>query len=150
MDTQPVPDDRREDRFQIVLRGHCSDGAGRRSSAEITELSAHGCKVKTTPILLENDAFVWIKLGNRDPLRGQVRWHKGDLAGVRWEYPLHPAILDHIYAMHDASREPLPDIPATQRAERRSPLRRIIKGTGAFGPSHSPHQSSATVIGQPS
>ena len=82
MDASPLPDDRREDRFQIVLSGHCSDGAGRRSSAEISDLSTHGCKVRTTPVLLEKDATIWIKLGGRDPLKARVRWHKADLAGV--------------------------------------------------------------------
>lgn len=126
MEAQTVPDDRSEDRFQIVLRGHCSNGAGRRSSAEITDLSAHGCKVRTSPTLLGKDSTIWVKLGNRDPLQGQARWQEADLAGVKWEFPLHPAILDHIYAMHDASREPQSDIPAAQRVERRGPLRRII------------------------
>ena len=126
MDTSPLPDDRREDRFRIVLSGHCSDGAGRRSSAQISDLSTHGCKVRTSPTLLKKDARVWIKLGSRDPLQGQVRWHQSDLAGVSWEHPLHPAILDHIYAIHDASREPPPTVPDAKRIERRGPLRRIV------------------------
>ena len=126
MDASPLPEDRREERFQIVLSGHCSDGAGRRSSANITELSVHGCKVRTTPTLLEQNATVWIKLGSREPLGGQVRWRKADLAGVSWEYPLHPAILDHIYAAHDASREPQPTVPVAKQVERQRQLRRIV------------------------
>lgn len=126
MDASPLPDDRREDRFQIVLSGHCSDGAGRRSSAEISDLSTHGCKVRTTPVLLEKDATIWIKLGGRDPLKARVRWHKADLAGVEWENSLHPAILDHIYAMHDASREPPPNISNSKQFEWRGPLRRTV------------------------
>lgn len=126
MDARPLPDDRREDRFKIVLSGHCSDGAGRRSSAQISDLSTHGCKVRTASVLLAQDATIWIKLGGRDQLKAQVRWHKADLAGVEWENPLHPAILDHIYAIHDASREPPPTVPDAKRIERQGPLRRII------------------------
>ena len=126
MDASSLPDDRREDRFKIVLPGHCSDGAGRRSSAQISDLSTHGCKVRTSPTLLNKDATVWIKLGSRDPLKAQVRWHKADLAGVEWENSLHPAILDHIYAIHDASQEAPPMVPDAKRIERRGPLRRIV------------------------
>ena len=126
MDTKPLPDDRREDRYQIVLMGHCSDGRGGRSTAEITDLSTHGCKVRTSPTLLGKNATVWIKLGGRDPLQGEVRWSKEDFAGVRWKNALHPAILDHIYAMHDASRDVPPVVPAPKQFERRGPLRRVI------------------------
>ena len=126
MEKKPLPDDRREDRYQIVLIGHCSGGKGRRSTAGITDLSTHGCKVRTSPTLLEKNATVWIKLGSRDPLQGEVRWHKGDFAGVRWENPLHLAILDHIYAMHDASRDLPPVVPAPIQIERRGTLRRVI------------------------
>lgn len=126
MDAKPLPNDRREDRYQIVLLGHCSDGTGRRSSAEITDLSMHGCKVRTSPTLLAKNETVWIKLGSRDPLQGEVRWRKEDFAGVRWENPLHPAILDHIYGMHDASRDLPPAVPAPKQFERRGPVRRVI------------------------
>ncbi|MDP3677130.1 MAG: PilZ domain-containing protein [Novosphingobium sp.] len=126
METNPIPDGRREDRYQIVLAGHCINGAGRRSAAEISDLSTHGCKVRTSSLLLEENATVWIKLGSRDPLQGEVRWRKEDFAGVRWENPLHPAILDHIYAMHDASKELPPVVPAPKQFERRGPLRRLV------------------------
>ena len=126
MDGSPLPDDRREDRLKIILSGHCSDGAGRRSSALISDLSTHGCKVRTSPTLLHKDATVWIKLGSRDPLEAHVRWHKADFAGVEWENSLHPAILDHIYAAHDASREPQPTIPVVKQVERQRQLRRIV------------------------
>lgn len=126
MEAMPLPDDRREDRYQIVLMGHCSNGVGGRSTAEISDLSTHGCKVRTSRTLLKKDATVWIKLGSRDPLKGDVRWHKEDFAGVEWENPLHPAILDHIYAAHDASRVAPPVGPAPKPIERRGPLRRVI------------------------
>ena len=126
MEKKLLPDDRREGRFEIVLMGHCSNGVGRRSTAEITDLSTHGCKVRTSRTLLKMDATVWIKLGSRDPLKGDVRWFKGDFAGVRWENPLHPAILDHIYTEHDASRDPPPDGLAPIKFERLGPLRRVV------------------------
>lgn len=126
MERDPVPDARREDRYKIILPGHCSDGAGRRSTAEISNISTHGCKVRTSPLLLAESATVWIKLGSRDPLKGEVRWHKADTAGVYWENPLHPAILDHIYATHDAGNEVPPPILSPSQHDRRGPLRRAV------------------------
>ena len=125
MDIKPLPDDRREDRYQIVLSGRCSNSRQQRATARITNLSTHGCKIETGPISLEKDATVWIKLGSRDPLQGEVRWHKADSAGVRWENPLHPAILDHIYAEHDASKDTPPLGPAPIQIERRNQLRLV-------------------------
>ncbi len=126
MNSKPLKEDRRDDRYQIILVGLCSVGGGARSTAEITDLSTHGCKIRTSPTLLEVNAVVRIKLGNRDPLQGQVRWHKADVGGVEWDSPLYPAILDHIYGMHDASRDMSPDVPILGELERRGSLRRII------------------------
>jgi len=126
MENRSHPEDRRENRFQIVLKGHCSDGAGRRSTAEISDLSTHGCKVRTSRTLLKEGATVWIKLGSRDQLQGVVRWNKADFGGVEWAASLHPAILDHIYAMHDASKDLQPTLPPPVQLGRQGPFRRII------------------------
>lgn len=98
-------DERSEDRFPIKLSGSCRDRRGRRSSAEISELSMHGCKVRTSPILFEKDATLWVRLGPRGGLEAAIKWHRGDLAGLRWINPLHPAILEHIYTWHAEDKQ---------------------------------------------
>jgi uncharacterized protein YuzE len=59
------------------------------------DLSLEGCKVEFVdrPRL---DETVWIKIDGLERLPGTICWVEGNVAGVEFERPLHPAVLDNL------------------------------------------------------
>lgn len=62
--------------------------------AIINDLSRTGCQVSN--IFLRADKPVWVRFGSLAPIESVVVWAQGDSAGIRFNQPLHQAVLDHI------------------------------------------------------
>lgn len=91
---QKTAHDRR--RFaRSAVHVHAQFGAPERPStpAVVTDLSTGGCGIETQAFLNEGDR-VWIKLPALESWPGRVVWTSVGRAGLEFDRPLHPAIVD--------------------------------------------------------
>lgn len=68
--------------------------------ATIDDLSCNGCRIGNHVRQLQVGSRVTIKFEGLEPLSGPVRWSSSDFAGVQFEAPLHPSVLDRLFRMH--------------------------------------------------
>lgn len=89
------------DRKPVRLIASIRERSATAHDAVISDLSCTGCQVSN--IFLRADRPVWVRFGSLAPIEGRVIWARSDLAGIRFNQPLHEAVLDHIAgrARHD-------------------------------------------------
>jgi len=68
--------------------------------ATIDDLSCNGCRIGNHVRQLQVGSRVTIKFEGLEPLSGLIRWSNPDFAGVRFEMPLYPSVLECLYRMH--------------------------------------------------
>lgn len=95
---------RREPRYGVEVDARLRNGTGSARSVKVTNLSARGCRFSLPGEGLGIGAFVTITVARVGFLDARVRWRAGSTHGLRFEHPLHPAVLDHI--RYFLSREP--------------------------------------------
>ncbi len=59
--------------------------------ATINDFSASGIRIQSNGVPLPGNQ-IWVRLSGLDSLTGRVAWTNGNLAGVEFERPLHPAV----------------------------------------------------------
>lgn len=59
----------------------------------IRDISPEGCKIEFVDRPSVNER-VWVNIEGLESLEGVVRWVKGNLAGVEFDHPFHPAVFD--------------------------------------------------------
>lgn len=87
---------RRELRGQLAMPGTTRDGTASRCSVAVTDLSAHGCRVTFDNGDLNHVAQLVISLDNLAPQRAHVRWRNRLTAGLEFDQPLYPPVVDHL------------------------------------------------------
>lgn len=90
----------REDRYDISISGHLRTHTGKRD-VTIVDLSEHGCRIYDRDGALREGNSVSLRIGPIGPVEGTIRWHQNPYAGIRFENPLYPAVLDHIRTHFD-------------------------------------------------
>lgn len=68
----------------------------------IADLSVSGFRLQSFMKLLPGGEL-WIMLPSFEGRRARILWTRGHEAGCAFEQPLHPAILDHVVKLHEAS-----------------------------------------------
>ena len=63
----------------------------------VTDLSVGGCGITST-VELEPGARVWIRLPGLENRPARVVWSDGDRAGLSFDMPFHPAVVDRFVA----------------------------------------------------
>lgn len=91
-----LPERRREGRQRVLMTVRCRIAPGRSPEVGLTELSLAGCRLLLREGLVTPGQPVVIKARLVEGLPGTVRWVLGDAAGVAFEQPLHPAVLEHL------------------------------------------------------
>ena len=86
---------RGEPRYIVIVEGGLRNASGSAQPVEIFNLSASGCRFRSTRQLAEGD-FLTLKVGPVGALDAKVVWREDDNHGVQFEQPLHPAVLDHV------------------------------------------------------
>lgn len=66
----------------------------------ITDLSRHGCRVAAQGLWLPVGQVVVLRPQGMEIMPGTVRWASTGLAGIEFDLPLHPAVVDHLCRMH--------------------------------------------------
>jgi hypothetical protein len=86
---------RTEDRQPLVLNAVCKT-LGRRQKVAVTNISRNGCRVERRGLELAAGESVHVEPHGLERLLGTVRWVGKHCAGIEFDYPLHPAVVDHL------------------------------------------------------
>lgn len=89
---------RREARYSISTSGRYRRGTGIRFDISIKDLSEYGCQFYDVVGRLEAGDEITLRIGKIGLLHAKVRWIERRCAGVEFDQPLYPAVLDHIIA----------------------------------------------------
>ncbi|RIV89039.1 PilZ domain-containing protein [Aurantiacibacter zhengii] len=92
--------ERSVERHDISIMGTLRTGTGKRE-VTIVDLSERGCRILDRMGFLSPDLGVTIKIGPVGPVDATVRWQDRPYAGIRFNNPLYPAVLDHIRTHFD-------------------------------------------------
>ena len=87
---------RREPRYSVELGARVRNGSGMPRTVAVTNLSQRGCRFKLSDRRLGAGSFLTITVERVGFLDAHVKWRDGDWHGIRFDHPLHPAVLDHI------------------------------------------------------
>jgi hypothetical protein len=90
-----VKDKRREARYFVDLAASFRNASGASRAIKVRNLSARGCRFATSRRMGVGD-YLTITIGNLGFIDAQVKWRSGNVHGVRFAQPLHPAVLDHL------------------------------------------------------
>lgn len=91
---------RDSERFDISIVGTLRTSAGKRD-VTIVDLSEKGCRIYDRLGFLSTNQSVTIKIGPVGPIEATVRWQDQPYAGISFNAPLYPAVLDHIRTHFD-------------------------------------------------
>ncbi|MBY0283937.1 MAG: PilZ domain-containing protein [Sphingomonas sp.] len=93
----PLDHQRREgERARVMMVASIRERSATAHDAVINDLSRQGCQVSN--IFLRTGKPVWVRFGHLAPIEATVMWARGDQSGIRFNQPLHPAVLDHVAA----------------------------------------------------
>lgn len=96
---------RREERFLVQVAGRYRPRHGGSRDIWIKDLSEYGCRFYDKFSILETGADLLVKIRDIGPIPASVKWREGSIAGVEFEQPLHPSVLQHIVSRMD-ERDP--------------------------------------------
>ncbi|GAA5051104.1 hypothetical protein GCM10023208_10620 [Erythrobacter westpacificensis] len=87
-------------RHDISIIGKIRTGTGKRD-VTIVDLSERGCRIFDRMGYLTPGKAVTIRIGPVGPIDATIRWQEQPYAGLLFDNPLYPAVLDHIRAHFD-------------------------------------------------
>ena len=86
---------RREPRYDVVVDGSFHNGSGSSKRVRLSNLSECGCRFATAK-RMGPGAFLTLSVGPLDFIDARVAWRNGNVHGIRFMQPLHPAVLEHV------------------------------------------------------
>lgn len=89
---------RREQRYSITAHGRYRKGTGVRFDIAIRDLSEYGCQFADLVGRLQKDDEITVRIGEIGPIPSRVKWVEKRQAGVEFDEPLHPSVLEHVIA----------------------------------------------------
>jgi hypothetical protein len=99
--TQPFQD-REAERRDVAMAARCRTFSGLRHTALLTDISTHGCCVTCQGLLFAVGTRLVIQPEGMEGIAGVVRWIAKDRAGVEFDVPLYPPIVEHLSRQHPA------------------------------------------------
>lgn len=92
---------RRETRHVVQVAGRYRARHGNSRDIWIKDVSEYGCRFFDKFSSIETGWRILIRAGNIGPIPAEVKWREGSTAGVEFENPLHPGVLEHIIRIMD-------------------------------------------------
>ena len=86
---------RREPRYDVIVPASFRNGSGSRKRIRLSNLSAGGCRFASGK-RMGPGAFLTLTMGSLDFIDARVTWRNGDVHGIHFLQPLHPAVLAHV------------------------------------------------------
>ncbi|GAC1420022.1 MAG: hypothetical protein NVSMB69_19900 [Novosphingobium sp.] len=93
------PQDRLQQRLAVRIAARVI-GKLDKLPATIDDVSCDGCRIGNHVRTLAVGSRVTIKFEGLEPLSGLVRWSNSEFAGMQFESPLHPSVLERLFRMH--------------------------------------------------
>ena len=90
-----VYDRRRYLRHQVQIGGGLAAHIKPSTPVAVTDLSTGGCGIEVS-FELEQGARVWLRMPGLENLPARVAWAEGNRAGLAFDHPLHPAVVQHL------------------------------------------------------
>lgn len=92
----PTEEERRSTRLPVILPAICRTQTGLFGPVEIMDLTADGCRIFAKGLPMREGQKVRVKPENFQPLPGIVRWAAHDFAGIEFDVPLYPPVVEHL------------------------------------------------------
>ncbi|WP_260924077.1 PilZ domain-containing protein [Novosphingobium sp. 9] len=96
--TQQVP--RSSPRHPVRLAAHCRTLDGQAEEGELFDISLEGCCVRTPSGFFRVGGRVVVLPEGLDGQSGIVRWSRGEMAGVEFDQPVRPMLVEELAARH--------------------------------------------------
>lgn len=84
-------------RLQLVLPARCRSRSGFLDRVVISDISQGGCRIDSLALVMQTGDLVVVRPDGIEGLTGVIRWVKGHSAGIAFDRPLHPAVVDHLH-----------------------------------------------------
>lgn len=97
MDRDNVLQMRRSNRHALILPAKCRTRSGFLDHVVISDISAGGCRIDSLGLVMGVGDLVVVRPEGLEGLCGVIRWIKGHSAGIEFERPLYPAVVDHLH-----------------------------------------------------
>lgn len=66
----------------------------------VCDISENGCRLDVSGLILQAGNRVMLRPEGFEAFLGTVKWVSNEKAGVEFDTPLHPAVVDHLCRMH--------------------------------------------------
>lgn len=86
---------RKEDRKPLALDALCRTVAERKP-VRIWDLSSRGCRIFVAAMCLAAGQRIVLRAEGMESFDATVRWASDEFAGVEFDRPLHPAVVDFL------------------------------------------------------
>ena len=90
---------RREVRKALTMNVLCRTVRDRVEVA-LSDISCNGCRIAPGSISLTEGQTITLRPKGLESLTGTVRWCSDKGIGIEFDYPLHPAVVDHLCRLH--------------------------------------------------
>jgi hypothetical protein len=87
---------RRSHRLALVLPARCRSRSGFVDQVVISDISEGGCRIDSLGLVLGVGDMVVVRPEGIEGLCGVIRWTKGHSAGIEFDRPLYPAVVEHL------------------------------------------------------
>jgi hypothetical protein len=96
-----------EERKPVAMRGMMKTPRARQD-VTVSDLSVAGCKIDSLYLQLNVGDKIFLRPEGLEGRACTVMWCNEQTAGVKFDQPFHPAVLDNLCRMHGAES---PDVP---------------------------------------
>jgi hypothetical protein len=97
---------REHDRKPVAMGGKLKTPHGRQDVA-VSDLSLTGCRINAIYMTLAVGQKIVLRPEGLEGLNAVVSWASGPSAGIRFETPLHPSVLDFLVKLHPDESRPI-------------------------------------------
>lgn len=95
-----VPIERLQTRRQLNADAVIRNVSQGQIGGRLIDISEQGCKIELFNAFVVPNQMITIKLSNIELWVGHVIWAHGQRVGVKFDRPMHPAVVDHLSRSH--------------------------------------------------
>jgi hypothetical protein len=97
---------REHDRKPVAMGGKLKTPYGRQDVG-LSDLSLTGCRINAVYMSLAVGQRIVLRPEGLEGLNAIVSWTSGPSAGIKFDVPLHPSVLDYLVRLHPDESRPI-------------------------------------------